>query len=106
MKKSKKTKLRAAGWRVGTVAEFLGLTPAESMLIEVKLALAREVQRRRTLLGLTQTSAARRIGSSQSRFAKMEASDGSVSLDLLVRALFELGASRKDVATVLRGKVA
>lgn len=106
MKKTKKTKLEAAGWRTGTAAEFLGLTEPESMLIEVKLALAVDLQRRRAELGLTQARAARMIGSSQSRFAKMEASDGSVSLDLLVRALFELGASRKDVAAVMKGKAA
>lgn len=106
MKKTKKAKLKAAGWRTGTTAEFLGLTEPESMLIEVKLALSAELLRRRSRLGLTQSRAAQRIGSSQSRFAKMEASDGSVSLDLLVRALFELGASRKEVAAVMKGKAA
>lgn len=106
MKKTKKAKLIAAGWRVGTPAEFLGLREAEALFIEIKLALAAEVQRRRARLGWTQSRAARAIGSSQSRLAKMEAAEASVSLDLLVRALIGLGASRKDVAAVMRGKAA
>jgi transcriptional regulator with XRE-family HTH domain len=47
--------------------------------------------------GLSQTDLAQRPRSSQSRVAKIEASDASVSLDLIVRALLAAGASRKDV---------
>ena len=38
------------------------------------------------------------VGSSQSRVAKMEAADASVSVDLLIRSLLKLGAARKDLA--------
>jgi transcriptional regulator with XRE-family HTH domain len=44
---------------------------------------------------------AKRIGSSQSRVAKIEATDPSVSLDALVRSLIALGATRKDPARVI-----
>src|SRR5581483_4278956 len=50
--------------------------------------------RRRAELGLSQAVVAKRLGSSQSRVAKMEAGDPSVSLDLLLRALLALGATR------------
>jgi hypothetical protein len=46
MKAGKQKRLEGAGWRVGTVDEFLGLSKQESALVEVKLRLAR---RRRAL---------------------------------------------------------
>ena len=101
MKKSKKERLEAAGWRVGTTSEFLALSKEEAALIEMKLGLAESLRRRRQARRLTQTQLAKRIGSSQSRVAKMEAADPSVSIDLLVRALLELGATRAQVASAL-----
>ncbi len=101
MRKAKKARLERAGWRVGTMAEFLGLTPAEEALIELKVALSRSVKARRTRQRLTQAEMARRLGSSQSRVAKMEAGDPSVSLDLLVRSLFAMGATPKELAKAI-----
>ena len=91
-------RLEAAGWRTGTVAELLGLTPAESAFIEMKLALARTVRTLRERRHLSQDQAAAALGSSQSRISKIEAADRSVSLDLLVRFALDLGATRRDVA--------
>lgn len=82
MKTSKRLKLEAAGWAVGSAADFLGLSEEEATLIEMKLALADSIRERRQKKHLTQQELARRLGSSQSRVAKMEAADGSVSLDL------------------------
>ena len=101
MKKAKKEKLEAAGWRVGTAADFLGLSKEESALIEMKLNLARSLREKRRRRRLTQTQVAKKLGSSQSRVAKMEAADPSVSIDLLVRALLELGATRAQVAKAI-----
>lgn len=101
MKKSKREALEAKGWKVGSVAEFLGLSEAESALLELKLALGRSLRERRTKQGVTQVELARLLGSSQSRVAKMEAADPSVSLDLLVRSLFALGATPRDLGRVL-----
>lgn len=89
MKKSKKEKLEAAGWRVGTAAEFLDLTREEAALIEMKLGLAESLRRRRQARRLTQTQLAKRLRSSQSRVAKMEVGD-SVSIDQLIKALLAL----------------
>jgi DNA-binding XRE family transcriptional regulator len=97
MKLEKKKRLEAAGWRVGTVSEFLGLTDEEAALIELKLDLARAVRAERVRRHLTQEELGKLLGSSQSRVAKMEAGDPTVSIDLLVRSLLRLGASRRDL---------
>lgn len=101
MDTTRKKKLEAAGWRVGSADEFLGLSPEESLLVDLKLALSRALKRRRTRLKLTQHALAQRLRSSQSRVAKMEAGDPQVTLDLLFRGLFATGASRRDVAKVV-----
>jgi predicted XRE-type DNA-binding protein len=98
---SKKTRLEAAGWHVGTVDEFLGLTRQESALVEVKLRLARRLRALRTQRGLSQIPVAKLVRSSQSRVAKMETGDATVSIDLLVRSLLAIGASPKDIARAI-----
>lgn len=104
MKKDKKTRLERAGWRVGTVREFLGLSKAEEALVELKLTLSRGLKERRARRKLTQAELARLLKSSQSRVAKMEAGDPSVSLDLLIRSLLAMGATQKELAQVISHK--
>lgn len=106
MDAKKRKRLQAAGWRVGTAAEFLGLTAAETELVEMRLALSQSLKARRAKRGLTQTALAKQLHSSQSRVAKMEAGDPTVSLELLIRALLTVGASRRDVAAALTRRVA
>jgi hypothetical protein len=101
MNTSKKKQLEAKGWKIGTVSEFLNLTTEESAYVELKLALSRSLHQTRRRKNLTQTELARLLKSSQSRVAKMEAGDPSVSLDLLVRSLLILGASRKRLTRLL-----
>jgi predicted XRE-type DNA-binding protein len=101
MRETKRTRLEKKGWKVGTVEEFLDLTPEEASYIEVKLRLSEDLRARRKRQNLSQAALAKRIRSSQSRVAKMEAGDPSVSIDLLVRTLFALGASDKDVALAM-----
>ena len=67
----------------------------------MKLALAEGVRELRLDASLTQSGVAELIGSSQSRVAKMEAADPTVSLDLLIRTLLRLGASGETVANLL-----
>lgn len=102
MKNAKRARLEAHGWRVGSAAEFLELTPEEAAFVETKLALSRCLRDRRTAQGVSQSSLAKRLNSSQSRVAKMEAADATVSIDLLLRALFALGAKPRDVAVALQ----
>ena len=101
MKEAKTRKLEKAGWTLGTPKEFLGLTDQEAALIEIKLALARGIKERRLSLRLTQEDLAKQLRSSQSRIAKMEASDATVSMDFLVRALLVLGATTQEVGRVI-----
>jgi len=103
MKKSQRVKLEAAGWVVGSGQEFLGLSDAESALIELKLALSRSLRERRQRRGLSQVALAKRLRSSQSRVAKMEAGDPSVTMDLLVSSLLILGAKPADLARTIKG---
>jgi transcriptional regulator with XRE-family HTH domain len=52
-------------------------------------------------MGLTQSELAIRLGSSQSRVAKMEAAHRTVTTDLLLKSLFRLGAGTEDVGRLL-----
>jgi hypothetical protein len=104
MKQTKRAKLEAAGWAVGSVKEFLSLSEADAALIDIKLALSRNLWDRRNKQGLSQVQLAERLQSSQSRVAKMEAGDPSVSMDLLVSSLLLLGASSADLAKAIQGK--
>ncbi len=106
MKASKQKKLQAAGWKVGSAAEFLELTDAEAMLVNMKLALATHLKTLRQQSKVTQLELAKRIGSSQSRVAKMEIADKSVSLELLVRALATLGATTSEIGKTIGTRVA
>jgi hypothetical protein len=101
MDKTKRTRLEGAGWRVGDAAGFLELSAEEAAFVELKLALALYLRDIRVGHGWTQAHVARQLGSSQSRVAKMEAADASVSVDLLVKSLLTLGASREEVGQVI-----
>ena len=106
MKASKRKKLEAAGWKVGSASEFLELSDAEEMLVNMKLALAANVKTMRQKKRITQQELAKRIGSSQSRIAKMEVADRAVSMELFVRSLAALGASRTQIGRIVGTRVA
>ena len=107
MRKEKRERLERAGYKVTDTQEFLGLSDAEMAMIEVRISLARALKKRRLeQLKVSQEKFAERIGSSQSRVAKMEAGDHSVSIDLLMRALFVTGVTKKELGRVISAKVA
>lgn len=97
MKQDKRRRLEAAGWKVGTVQDFLGLSDEEAMVVAVRAGLASALREARLERRWTQAQLAEELGSSQSRVAKMEAADPSVSIDLLVRSLIVSGASGKKI---------
>ena len=101
MKAKKKQQLEAHGWHVGSVDEFLGLSAADAAYIELKLALSAQLKQCRQQRKLTQVELAKRLQSNQSRVAKMEAGDPSVSLDLLIRSLLALGLTTTDLARII-----
>lgn len=101
MKAVKRKRLEAKGWKVGNVEDFLQLSPEEVAYIELKHSLGSSLKARRTQEKLSQVELAKLVKTSQSRIAKMEAGDPSVSIDLLVKSLLALGASPKDLAKAI-----
>ena len=101
MRKQKQRRLRTKGWKVGTAKEFLGLSNEESAYIDLKIKLAAGLRQRRQQRGLSQLDLAAKLQSSQSRVAKMEAGDPSVSLDLLIRSLITLGTTERELSQII-----
>ncbi len=101
MREDKKRRLEAKGWKVGSTKEFLRLTDEESAYIDLKIRLADGLRDRRQRNRLSQVQLARMLRSSQSRIAKMEAGDPSVSLDLLIRSLLALGISDRELSRII-----
>jgi hypothetical protein len=89
------------GWVEGSVQDFLGLSEADVEYIELRRTLSRLLKGKRQKLHLTQVEAAARLQTSQSRVAKMEKADATVSSDLLLQSLFRLGLQRKELAGAL-----
>jgi DNA-binding transcriptional regulator YiaG len=88
MSKTNRERMEKAGWKVSDTAEFLELSDVETALVEAKLALGDAVRALRQRSHLSQQDLAKRMGSSQSRVAKVENHDPEVSLDLQLRAVF------------------
>jgi len=103
MERDKQQRLKNAGWKIGDAADFLELSAEEADYVELKLALSSTLKERRSSSGLSQGALAKKLGSSQSRVAKMEASDPTVSVDLLIRGLLATGASKSDIASAIAG---
>ncbi len=101
MDKRKRARLKKKGWKAGTAAEFLELTDEESAYVEMKLSLSEKLRERRTRKCITQAQLAKAIQSSQSRVAKMESGDPTVSIDLLLKSLLALGVSRKELGRTI-----
>ncbi|TFH43783.1 MAG: helix-turn-helix domain-containing protein [Lysobacterales bacterium] len=104
MKSSRKQTLEKRGWHIGSADDFLKLTPEESAYIDMKLALAELLRAYRLEKQWTQTFLAEKTGSSQSRVAKMEAGDPTVSVDLLIRSLLAAGVSRRELARAMESR--
>ncbi len=101
MNNKKRKALEAAGWNIGAASDFLGLAPEEEQYIETKLLLSDRLKKERQKKQFSQTALAKRLHSSQSRVAKMEANDPSVTVDLLIKALFATGLTTRDVGKLL-----
>jgi DNA-binding XRE family transcriptional regulator len=100
MEEDKRKRLERRGWKIGSVSEFLELTPEETVLTEIKLALSRNLKERRQKL-MTQTELAEKLHSSQPRIAKAENGDASVSIELLIRAMLATGATPLEIGQLI-----
>ena len=105
MDKKRKQQLEEKGFRVGSAADFLELTPEEEAYIDIRLDISNMVKSQRAKRGWTQEQLARSIGSSQSRIAKLEGGDPGISLDLMFKALLRLGTSKKQLGKLLEGEL-
>ena len=94
------------GWVEGSVQDFVDLSDADVEYVETHRALARRLRAERKRKRLTQTQLAAALKTSQSRVAKMENGDASVSVDLLLHALFKLGLKRKELMEAVAGDAA
>ena len=101
MRETKRRRLEATGWRIGNANEFLGLSAQEAEYVEIKVKLAESLRAKRRRRRMAQIDVAKLVNSSQSRVAKMEAADSSVSIDLLIRSLLALGTSNPELARII-----
>ena len=97
MDKNKIKKLEEKGWKIGDIEDFLDLSEEELAYIELKIILSEMVKDLREKKGLTQVKAAEILNSSQSRLSKLEAADSTVSIDLQIRSLLKLGATKQEI---------
>lgn len=102
MDKKKKKTLESKGYKIGSAEDFLGLSKEESEYIELKLALSQALAEQRKQKKITQIQLAKMLKSSQSRVAKMECGDPTVSLDLLVKSLLAIGVTKESIAKAFR----
>ena len=97
MNTKRRSELETKGWKFGGVEDFLGLTGEELEYIEVKITLSEMVKDCRERRGLAQVSAAKILKSSQSRISKIETADPTVSIDLQIKSLLALGATKQEI---------
>jgi DNA-binding XRE family transcriptional regulator len=102
MNKTKIEQLNKKGWKTRSASEFLNLSAEEAAYVELKLSLSCYLSKKRTSKHWTQEQLAEKIHSSQSRIAKMEKGDPTVTVDLLVKSLFALGTSKNELAKVIK----
>ncbi|MEX0720549.1 MAG: helix-turn-helix domain-containing protein [Balneolaceae bacterium] len=101
MDTKKRKELEEKGFKVGSTADFLELSAEEEAYIEIRLEISSLIKIQRNKRGWTQQELASAIGSSQSRIAKIEAGDPGTSLDLMIKALLQLGISKKQIGKFL-----
>ena len=101
MNKAKQKKSVKKVWKIGSAKDFLGLSDEEAEYIELKIKLSTNLKKLRAEQNLTQVELAKILKSSQSRVAKIERGDPSVSIDLIIRSLLALGSSQKEIARTI-----
>jgi hypothetical protein len=99
MEPAKRARLEAQGWRFGNVAEFLALTPEESTLVEMKVALRAALRRRSA--HLSEADVAKRVHSSVKAGLTQEDDMRGVSLEWLIRAMLAVGATSQEIGSVI-----
>jgi DNA-binding XRE family transcriptional regulator len=101
MRKSKKERLQKLGYIVTDAQNYLALSNEEMALIDLKVQLIHKLKAIRKKAGTTQKELAKLMHTSQSRIAMLEGGASDVSLDLVCKALFALGTSKKQIAKAI-----
>ena len=100
MDKSKRERLESKGWKVGTVSDFLELTPEETIFVEIKLALSESLKERYQKL-MTENDFSSKISSSQRGITNVENGDSSLSIEFLIKAMLAIGATPQDIGKII-----
>ena len=101
MTREKRAKLEAAGFKLTNTKDWIGLTIEESRIVEMRIALAQELEKIRKEKGITQGELARRMGTKQSGIARMINNPDSSTLDNLMKGLIALGTPISRIAACL-----
>lgn len=101
MTKEKRAKLEAAGFTLTDTKDWIGLTIDENKIVEMRVALAAEVEKVRKEKGITQLQLAERMGTKQSGVARMINNPNTSSIDNLMKALIAMGAQISRIAASL-----
>ena len=101
MKATKKKALESAGYNMTNAAEWLGLSPQEDAIVNMRVNFAMEIERICKEQGITQKALAEKIGTRQSGVARMLNNPSKVTLDHLIRTLLALGTPSKRIASLI-----
>ena len=101
MKEAKKKILESNGYKVTDSADWLGLSKEESQLVNMRVALAQELERVRKAKGITQAELARRVGTKQSGVARMLNKPDTSTMDNLIKGLIAMGEPISKIAACL-----
>ena len=101
MNAEKMKRIKAEGYKVTTADEWLGLTPEESQLVDIRLALAEQLEEVRKEKGISQAQLAAKMGTKQSGIARMVNRPETSSMDNLVKGLIALGVPISKIAACL-----
>jgi DNA-directed RNA polymerase sigma subunit (sigma70/sigma32) len=92
-------RLAAGGWKSGSAAEFLGLSPEEEAIVEMRLALHKLLKE--CMRHMTQKELAARMGLTAGRITQIM-NGYETSMEQTVRAILATGASLRDVARAIQ----
>jgi predicted XRE-type DNA-binding protein len=101
MDTKKRKQLEAAGYQITDSAEWLGLTPPEQAIVNMRVNFALEIERVRKASNITQQELAEKIGTRQSGVARMLNNPTTATIDSLIKTLLALGASPKRIAALI-----
>lgn len=93
MDADKRARLEAAGFVAIHPYDWLGLTPEQRQLVDLRVRLVVELQRARTRLGLTRRQMAARTGLTAKLVAEIDAGGLDITLEQLFQSYFALGGS-------------